>query len=76
MKAYLIIIFLINGEPAIQLDGYAPMELDLKKCAASIKFTKEYLASVPTLTEVYDVICGTEEEIRLELKNIFNSEPT
>jgi hypothetical protein len=76
MKAFLVIVFLINGEPSVNLEGYAPMETKLEKCEKSIEFTLDYLNSVPDSTEVYGVYCDTAEGLEKEFNIIFNSEPT
>jgi hypothetical protein len=76
MKAFLVIVFLINGEPSMNLEGYAPMETKLESCEDRIEFTLNYLNSVPSSTEVYGVYCDTIEGLENKFNIIFNSEPT
>jgi hypothetical protein len=75
MKALLVIIFLINGEPTLIMDGYAPMEIDADRCDSSVEFTTSYINSVPDIPELYGVFCDTEEEILQQFDKLFSSIP-
>ena len=75
MKALLVIIFLINGEPSILVDGYSPLEVELKDCDRLVEFTKNYIETVPDL-EVQGVYCDTEENLQEKFNMLFLSIPT
>jgi hypothetical protein len=76
MKAFLIIVFLINGQPFVNLKGFGPMETTLENCDSDIESALSYLNSEPAFEEGYGVYCNTVEELRKEFNIIFNSKPT
>ena len=76
MKTLLVILFIINGEPSIIQDGFAPMEVDAAQCEQRAQFAREYIPSVPDMPELYGVYCGTEQELKKRFDIEINSEAT
>lgn len=65
MKTFLVVIFMMNGEPTMFVDGYQPREQpSMEVCENRAEFMADYLATVPGLPSVGKIVCGTEEEIR------------
>jgi hypothetical protein len=75
MKAIIVIIFLINGQPEMIMDGYAPEEIDAIYCADGVEFTKTYLGLIANLPPVLGVFCGAPDEVRNEINIQLFSEP-
>ena len=71
MKILLVVLFMVNGEPAL-IDGYMPREQpSMEVCAERAEFMADYFATVPDLPEVGEIACGSEEEIqrRIDVMN-------
>ena len=64
MKTYLVVIFMIGGQPTIIEDGFSPLEMDVSTCAARREFALDYLARDPSVPDIFGVYCGTREEIQ------------
>lgn len=73
MKTLLVILFIINGEPSIIQDGFAPMEVDAAQCEERVQYTRNYISSVPGMPELYGVYCGTKQELERRIDIDINS---
>lgn len=57
MSIYLVVIFMMSGEPTV-VSGYEPrVQADLQVCAARIDYMERYLNIIPDMPEVGIVGC-------------------
>jgi hypothetical protein len=76
MKTFLVILFMVNGQPTIMVNGFSPIAVDADVCEQRIEYVRDYIPTVPNLPEIYDVVCGTQEELQEQFNIEFNSVPT